>query len=135
MNDDDEDEDDDSGADYDGGLTTLDRDDPCYGVETVEEVTCGHDLPACDGLYGVPGKFLMIKIYRMRTKIEFLQKNFASWNRNLAIVGIHRRDGTLTATRMTVRFYSLRDAVGTIITSCPVKIVWTPAVKVLIIFV
>lgn len=76
MHDDDDDEDDDEsvGGDYDNGLMTLDRDDPCYGVETVEEVTCGHDLPACDGLYGVPGK--LFEGYGlggcMRTKMEFL---------------------------------------------------------------
>lgn len=51
----DDDEEDEEEDDFDNGMN-IDRDDPCYGVETVEEVTCGHDLPACDGLYGVPGK-------------------------------------------------------------------------------
>ncbi|KFB49774.1 f-spondin [Anopheles sinensis] len=56
-----EDEEDDSGEDedeeqdgMDNDLHITDQNDPCYGVETVEEVTCGHDLPPCDGLYGVP---------------------------------------------------------------------------------
>ncbi|KAL9692241.1 hypothetical protein quinque_015842 [Culex quinquefasciatus] len=49
--DDDEEEDEEDG---DNSLQIMDANDPCYGMDTVEEVLCGHDLPACDGLYGVP---------------------------------------------------------------------------------
>lgn len=53
---DDEEDEEEEEDDLDNSLQITDRNDPCYGEETVEEVTCGHDLPPCDGLYGVPGE-------------------------------------------------------------------------------
>jgi hypothetical protein len=45
-----------SEEDKDNELDINDPDDPCYGVDTVEEVVCGHDLPICESsLYSVPG--------------------------------------------------------------------------------
>lgn len=53
-NEDDDDEEEGDEDDGDNSLQIMDANDPCYGMDTVEEVLCGHDLPACDGLYGVP---------------------------------------------------------------------------------
>ncbi|XP_055530253.1 spondin-1 [Wyeomyia smithii] len=50
----DEDEEEEEEDDPDNSMQITDPNDPCYGVETVEEVTCGHDLPPCESLYGVP---------------------------------------------------------------------------------
>ncbi|XP_053683721.1 spondin-1-like [Sabethes cyaneus] len=51
---DDEDEEEEEEDEADNSMQITDPNDPCFGVDTVEEVICGHDLPPCDGLYGVP---------------------------------------------------------------------------------